>query len=32
MARAALDCDFDLLSVAFFFLLGLGKARAIWER
>lgn len=25
MARAALDCDFDLLSVAFLFLLGLGK-------
>lgn len=24
MARAALDCDFDLLSVAFLFLLGLG--------
>lgn len=25
MARAALDCDFDLPSVAFLFLLGLGK-------
>lgn len=25
MATAALDCDFDLPSVAFLFLLGLGK-------
>lgn len=31
MARAASDCDFDWFSVAFLFLLGLGKARAIWE-